>query len=256
MTSAVKELATRRIHGTQGAPLSPCDKPTNFEQAFSLQQLVSQTYCELANTQVTGWKCVLPTATTTMLAPLFEDGIQTQTKTCSLFSSTDNLALIEPEIVSIFNTDLPVRETPYSEQEIEAAIGSTHFALELMQSRYAELENVSFFESLADGLLNQGVYIGPEISTEIALDSMASFTLTISSEDETFINKGVTHPNNHPRVAIYWLVNELRQRGIAIKAGDKVITGSYAGIVKVPFNKPVNFKYGDLGDFSVIFNAK
>ena len=250
------ELANRRFNGKPAACLPKDSRPNDFEQAFALQQQVSEVYTKIADTQVVGWKCVLPTATTTMLAPLFADGIQQQTPNCQLFSSTDGLALVEPEIVSVFKSDLPVRDTPYSEDEIEAAIGSTHFALELMQSRYAEPEKVSFFESLADGLLNQGVYIGPEVPAHFSLEQMAKFTLTIDSDDDTYIDKAVTHPNNHPRVGLYWLVNELRQRGIAIKAGDKVITGSYAGIVKVPFDKKVNFKYGELGQFSVTFRAK
>ena len=256
MNALALELAQRRKAGTPGSPLPQQDKPTDFEKAFALQQQVSEVYTKIAHTQVAGWKCVLPTATTTMLAPLFVDGIQQQTPNCRLFSSTDGLALVEPEIVSVFKSNLPVRDTPYSEDEIEAAIGSTLFALELMQSRYAEPEKVSFFESLADGLLNQGVYIGPEVPAHFSLEQMAKFTLTIDSDDDTYIDKAVTHPNNHPRVGLYWLVNELHQRGIAITAGDKVITGSYAGIVKVPFNKRVNFKYGELGEFSVTFNAK
>ncbi|RYV03767.1 hydratase [Shewanella sp. OPT22] len=251
-----QELASRRLQGTPGDELPTSQRPTNFEQAFSLQQQVSDRYCDLAATRVNGWKCVLPTSTVTMLAPLFENGMQTQTKNCVLFTSKENMALVEPEIASVFCSDLPVRDQPYTEQEIEAAIGSTHFALELMQSRYIAPEKVSFYEALADGLLNQGVYIGPEVPTHFSLEQMATFQLSITSDSEVHIDKQVNHPNHHPRVAIYWLVNELRERGIAIKANDKVITGSYAGIVKVPFNKPISFKYGDLGEFKVTFQTK
>ncbi|MBM7074169.1 hydratase [Shewanella sp. 202IG2-18] len=251
-----QELASRRLQGTPGDELPISQRPTNFEQAFSLQQQVSDSYCDLAATRVNGWKCVLPTTTVTMLAPLFENGMQTQTKNCVLFTSKENMALVEPEIASVFNSDLPVRDQPYTDQEIENAIGSTHFALELMQSRYHEPDKVTYFEALADGLLNQGVYIGPEIPKTIPFEDMAEFELNIASEKEVHLNRAVTHPNNHPRVAVYWLVNELRERGIAIKAGDKVITGSYAGIVNVPFDQPVTFKYGELGAFSVTFKAK
>lgn len=256
MNVVASELANRRHLGTPGNELSSAQKPIDFEQAFKLQLQVSKAYCQVANTQVKGWKCVLPTDTTIMLAPLFSNGLQIQSEVCELFSSKEGTALIEPEIVSRFNKGLPVRDEPYTQQEIENAIDSTHFALELMQSRYNEPEKVTFFEALADGLLNQGVYIGPEIPNHIPLENMASFSLTISSDNENYLNKVVTHPNNHPRIAIYWLVNELRARGIAINAGDNVITGSYAGIVNVPFGKKIEFKYGELGKFNVTFASK
>ncbi|WP_133408084.1 hydratase [Parashewanella tropica] len=249
-------LATRRFNGMAGEPLT--EKPQNFDDAWALQQQVTQSYCQLAQTQVAGWKCVLPTKSTTMLAPLFDNTIYDLTSKCAVFETlSEPMALVEPEIVTVFDRDLPVRDTPYTEQDIDNAIGSTRLALELMQSRYQNPDDVTYFEAFADGLLNQGVYLGPEVNIDLSIEAMSQFHLKItSSEGATLINRIVTHPNNHPRIAVYWLVNFLRERGIEIKAGMKVITGSYAGIVKVPYGSPVSFTYGELGSMTVTFTKK
>ncbi|MCL1077423.1 hydratase [Parashewanella spongiae] len=258
--SIALELATRRLLGTPGDILSEITKPQDFEAALQLQQDVSKKYCELANTHISGWKCVLPTATTTMLAPLFADNMHDLTQHCPLYASSDNMALIEPEIVSTFAHDLPARKTPYSDTEIEAAIGDTRLALELMQSRYHSPSEATFFEALADGLLNQGVYLGVEINPQVTLEQMGRFQLTVTAEQDTqteiLLDKIVTHPNQHPRVGLYWLINFLSQRGIAIKAGQHVITGSYAGIIRVPFDRNITLQYGDLGEISLKFDRK
>ncbi|MBE8168859.1 MAG: hydratase [Shewanella sp.] len=258
------ELAARRLNGEPGDTLCENEKPKDFEDGLSLQQRVSEQYCKLANTHVAGWKCVLPTATTTMLAPLFADSLYDLTPQCPLYASTDDMALIEPEIVSTFAHDLPVRETPYSDAEIEAAIGSTRFALELMQSRYQSPNEATFFEALADGLLNQGVYLGAEVNSQVSIDQMDRFRLTVTAgasvsnnaPAEVLFDKAVTHPNQHPRVGLYWLVNFLSERGIGIQAGQRVITGSYAGIIKVPFNRHITLQYGGLGEIQLEFIRK
>ncbi|RLV60468.1 hydratase [Parashewanella curva] len=249
-------LANRRFKGMVGEPLT--EKPQDFSSAWVLQQQVAQTYCQLAQTHIGGWKCVLPTKSTTMLAPLFENTVYDLSSSCSLFETPNEpMALVEPEIVTVFDRDLPVKDQAYTEQEIDNAIGSTRLALELMQSRYQNPDEVSYFEAFSDGLLNQGVYLGPEVNIDLSLEAMSQFQLSIKTHDgDIILDKVVTHPNNHPRVAVYWLVNFLREREIGIKAGMKVITGSYAGIVKVPYDAPVNFTYGELGSMTVTFTRK
>src|SRR5690606_39981142 len=63
---------------------------------------------------------------------------------------------------------LPIspRPEPYTPADVDAAIARTHLALELINSRYAEPDAAEFPEMLADGLVNQGLFIGPEVRSE------------------------------------------------------------------------------------------
>lgn len=63
------------------------------------------------------------------------------------------------------------------------------------------------------------------------------------------------HLNSYARVGLYWLVNFLSQRGIGVRRGQVLITGSYAGVLTLPMNQIINLSYGDLGDFSMQFAA-
>ncbi len=46
----------------------------------------------------------------------------------------------------------------------------------------------------------------------------------------------------------------MSKRGISFKAGQAIITGSYAGVVEVEFNSVTNINYVGLGNYQVTFN--
>jgi 2-keto-4-pentenoate hydratase len=157
--------------------------------------------------------------------------------------------------VFIFGQDLPPRTEPYTPADVDAAIARTHMALELMHSRYADLNAVSFADNLADGLVNQGLFIGPEVDAEAAR-ATAQMTITVTYADGTSSQHQGKHPNGQPRAPLYWLAEFLRQRGEGIVAGQAVITGSFAGILDVPLSEAVVIDYEGLGRMTVNFNAR
>ena len=107
---------------------------------------------------------------------------------------------------------------------------------------------------LADSLVNQGLYIGPEVDAELAR-AASSFTIAVTAQGETQLHQG-QHPNGHPRAPLYWLVEFLRSRGEGIVAGQAVITGSYAGVLEVPLKSDIHISYAGLGEMQVSFNAR
>ncbi|MEI8619227.1 hypothetical protein P4S63_25690 [Pseudoalteromonas sp. B193] len=83
---------------------------------------------------------------------------------------TKIIALIEPEIAFVLNKDL-ARYGEYKDEEIDNAIGSAHLALELIQNRFPVGYQATHYEKLADGLSNQGVYLGPKVDVKKAYES-------------------------------------------------------------------------------------
>lgn len=102
---------------------------------------------------------------------------------------------------------------------------------------------------LADGLVNNGLWLGPELAAPEA----AAFELSWQAGSHPAQKAQAKHPNGHPRAPLYWLANFLRERGLGLKAGQAVITGSYAGVLTVPVGQTVTFDYAGLARFAVEF---
>ena len=65
------------------------------------------------------------------------------------------------------------------------------------------------------------------------------------------------HPSNgRPKAGLYWLANFLREQGAGLRAGQHVITGSYAGFLDVPAGRDLEIAYGDLGVLRLRFEAR
>ena len=248
-SQAATELLNRRSSAPQKNRLSSEIRPTSLDDALAIQQQIIAQRPD----KVGGWKCLLPLDNDKLiLAPIFADTIQ-KGKQCKIFSD-NKVARIEPEIAFVLAKDLPAQQQDYSEPEIDAAIASCHMALELIQSRFDRDSGAEFNEMLADCLANQGLFIGPEIRKSAAY-AAGEINLTVTQSDsvQTFTGQ---HPNLSAQKPIYWLINYMTKRGIDFKAGQAIITGSYAGVVEVQFDQLCEVEYQDLGKFQVQFKAR
>jgi 2-keto-4-pentenoate hydratase len=255
INTAAQELAERRASGTTGDLLAEALRPKHFEQAFAIQQAIAKVLMATQNNSIAGWKCLLPTADKTVVAPIYQQDVYHQTPDCPLYPSTKGLARVEPELAFEIGVDLPPRTTPYTEAEINAALGKTRLALELIKSRYQNPSEANHFDALADGLVNQGLWLGPELELSDDIDT-GHFDLSVNRVDNDALQKNAIHPNGFPKAGLYWLVNFLSAQGIGLTQGQYVITGSYAGVLDLPLNQPCQFRYGDLGQFTLQFIAK
>jgi 2-keto-4-pentenoate hydratase len=251
--SSASFLAKRRIEKQTGSRLPEALRPQNAEQAWQIQQaqtglLISQ------GDSVAAWKCSLPQpdkhGDKLIVAPIFGSTVFQQSP-CPLILQAGNCP-IEPEIAFTLKHDLPPRADAYSEAEVLAAVGETRLALEILQNRCADADaplqskpEVSFFEHLADNLFNQGLFLGPQIPLDKALEAAEiDFTLT---QQTSRLERAGKHPNGLPQQPLFWLANFLSQQGIGLKAGQHIITGSYAGFFDVLPNTPFQLQFGELG---------
>lgn len=247
ITQAAAELTARRNSGKPGPRLPESCRPLDLEDAWQVQQAVTLSLGQA----VGGWKAALPSTGKLVVGPIYQPAIQRAALCPVPFptnGSPDNLK-IETEVAFVLAKDLPAREQPYTEAEVDAAVGSVHAALEICASRYTDPTGFAFPEMLADGLVNNGIWLGPELD---APDSPA-FELRWQAGDEAAQTVQGKHPNGHPRAPLYWLANFLRERGIGLKAGQVVITGSYAGVLTVPAGKTLRFDYAGLARFELEF---
>ncbi|MGY5449602.1 fumarylacetoacetate hydrolase family protein [Agarivorans sp. MS3-6] len=229
--------------------LKPELRPKSIDDALGIQAAMA----ELRQDSVGGWKCLLPIAADKLIvAPIFADDIQSG-RQCELMADT-GVAKVEPEIAFVLAKDLPAQTDDYSEAQINDAIGDCHMALELIQRRFADSEQASFFEVLADGLVNQGLFLGPKLDKQKAL-AASLINLSITQGDATQLYDG-KHPNQNPVSPIYWLINYMSKRGVSFRAGQALITGSYAGVLELAFDCLNDIEYQHLGAYQIEFIAK
>ena len=250
--TAATILVARRRSGAQGPRLPKSCRPSNLDAALAIQAAVS----EQLGDGIAAWKCGLPAAGRLVLAPIYAVTVHTidTSAPCAVWVRAGH-ARVEPELAFILGRDLPVRELPYMPAEVDAAIARTHLALELIDSRYSDAADASFAENLADGLLNQGLFIGPQVDAgQASATSDMTIRITRATGEVTLLEGH--HPSTDPRAPLYWLAEFLRSNGQGLQAGQAIITGSYAGNVDLPIGEDIAIQYGSLGTLTVHFVQK
>lgn len=245
--TAASFLVAARQARRPGERISEASRPADIDAALSIQKRVTA----LLGLPIGGWKCSVPTTPRPVsLAPIYAPTIYSASP-CPILPIA-GLARIEPEIAFVMARDLPRRDAPYSEAEVRAAIRAPHVVLELIGPRYADPTTASFPELLADGVANQGLYVGPMVPD--ALDRVLdTFPIAIDGDGKSLHAVQGKHPDGHPLKPLVWLTNYLAEHGTGLAAGQFVTTGSYCGVVDVPLATPLRIRFGDLGTLSVEF---
>ncbi len=249
---AARYLIAARHSGVAGPRLPAGCRPQTLGQAFAVQQCTAKLLEQTDQNPIAAWKSALPTPEKTVVAPIYARSVFELNGTS--VPAHSNTVRVEPEIAFELAQDLPARAAVYSHAEIDAAIGSARLALEILGCRYAAPEHASLPELLADHMFNQGLVLGPRISSPTAAPTHMTITLAIEGQ-ELDVHDGV-HPNDQPKSGLYWLVNFLREQGLGLSAGQHVITGSYAGFLDVPVDRDLLITYGNLGTMPLRFSIK
>jgi 2-keto-4-pentenoate hydratase len=235
----IDDLTERRLMHKQGTQLMQA--PQSLEQAFSWQQAVAAQLASQGK-PIIGWKSALPNEGRWGLAPMY----QQYTGTSCPLPGNQATATVEPEFAWRLTRDLLPQEQPLSAETIRQAM-QCHIAIEIIFDRFNRGENVDYYSRLADGLLNQGVWLGPAIS-----EAPAQIPLLWQTENLRHSAMGV-HPAGDAFAPVQWLVAFLHQRNIGLYAGQIIITGSLNGLWRLPVNQPVTIEYADLATVEIKF---
>jgi 2-keto-4-pentenoate hydratase len=244
--SAAQFLVAARDRGIPGARIPARCRPDDLDNALAIQARVTS----LLGEPIGGYKCALPSELRPMLlAPIFAAGIKPHTSPYPV-RAVGATVRIEPEIALVMARDLPrPAAAAYTDSEIRGAIKEVRLVLEILGSRYSEPNSATFPELLADGLMNQGVLVGPAVHDPWNAE-LGSLDIVIDSPSGVLVAHQGKHPDGHPVLPLYWLANYLASSGTPLRAGAIVTTGSYCGAVDVPLDTPFTVAYGDLGTLS------
>lgn len=219
-------------------------RPTRPEQAYLIQRSVMR---ELG--EIRGWKVGSPSpAGGFTCAPIPARCVLDSPAT---IEGGDRG--VEAEIAVGIATSLPAREEAYSPDDVLAALDSAHPAIEVLASRYVDVEAVDPMSNLADSLSSQALVLGPAILNWRSIDLAAEGVRVMVDGQE--IKRRIGNPAGDMLRLLVWLANTGARWAGGLRAGQVVTTGSWTGKNVVPPDAEVRMAFDHCGDVSVRFGA-
>ena len=155
---------------------------------------------------------------------------------------------LEFEIAVRIKSDVAAAATAYSADMIAPHIGGVSAAIELVDDRSADYGNLDVLSLLADNSWNAGIVL-PEFST--TWPDLAR-VLGRASKDGAAIGEGYGGDIlGHPFNSVAWLATQLASRGVTLKAGQVVMTGSVMKTIFPNENANYRFELADIGSVEV-----
>jgi 2-keto-4-pentenoate hydratase len=177
----------------------------------------------------------------------------------TLSLSGNRMRVAEPEFCFRMADTLPPRATPYAQEEVMAAVGALHLALEAPDSRFAVFEQAGEAQLIADNACTGLFVLGPEappLWREIDLSRHGVMGHVVTAAGESWTREGVgENVLGDPRIALTWLANCLSRLGLPLAAGQIVTTGACMKPLEIGPGDAVCADYGALGRVRLRFDA-
>lgn len=158
----------------------------------------------------------------------------------------------EPEFAFRMGRDLPPHATPYTVEEVLAAVGTLHPAIEIPDSRFVDFAGAGEAQLIADNACAHLFVLGASTSADWRAIDLVQERPQITLRGERYIGHG-RNVLGDPRVALAWLANELRGLGITLRAGEVVTTGTCHPPLPIQAGDHLAADFGVLGKVSVSF---
>ena len=240
-------LSARRDPSQRLHSLPDVMRPKTEEQAYLIQRAIM---AELG--EVGGWKVGSPGPDGPVTcAPLPASGVQPSPGQVTTAASQDRA--VEAEIAVRIAHDLPPRAAPYSRAEVLAAIGSAHPAIEVLQSRYVDVDRVDKLSALADSLSHGGLVVGEAIPDWQGIDLGTEQVRLLVNGAE--VKRGTANPAGDMLRLVVWLANDGARAAGGLRAGQVVTTGSWTGKDAVPAGGEARIVFTHAGAAAVRFGA-
>lgn len=250
--SAIKKAA--RLLAEARETLTPMDalpedcRPQNEDDAYRIQDAL----VELVDDVTFGWKVG---ATNDMAQAAF--GIdhpfsgrllvsRAVKSPATLKASLFSMCAIECEVAFEMSRDLPASRGPYELQDVIQAANVVHPAIEVADSRFTDFRTVGGYSAIADNGLDGGFVYGNAVKGWRTME-LEAHTVTL------IINRGrIGHGSGaavlgHPVNALHWLVNNVAGRGLDVRKGEMITTGTWTGVHIARPGDAVCADFGELG---------
>lgn len=237
--------ARRQRQPIEELPLS-C-RPTTMAEAHAIQDAVSTALGEA----IGGWKVNAPPGEELQRGALFASRILRTP--AQLQSAMVPLRGVEGEIAFRFVRDLPAREQAYEREDIAGAVAA-FAAIEVVDSRYRDMNAVTIYEKIADHAANGAFIYGPAVHDWQKFD-ITQLRVNLSIDQQVVVDKIGGHPAGDPLLPAVALANRMRTRGAGVRTGVIMTTGSCTGINFLNPGQTALVRFEGLGSARVMFSA-
>ena len=157
----------------------------------------------------------------------------------------------EPELCFRLGQDL--RGANLTETDVLGATEAVMPALEMVQRHYHGPPSKAV-DSIVDGGAQAGLVILEPGSSPAGLD-LAAVTMTLAKNGQQLVEGRGATVMGHPARPIAWLVAQLEQRGLYLKAGDLISSGSLGGAHDIAVGDRLRLDYPQLGVLEVLITG-
>ena len=244
LLEAANTLADARRTKNPIAALPEDLRPQTMREAYLIQDELATAFGDVG-----GWKvgAASPNSTPTC-APM--------PRAWTAASGTEFRALsyrgVEAEIAFRLGADLPQRATPYSRDEVLAAVESCHPAIEVLDSAFESPAEVDRLCVLADLGLHGAFCYGAAVPDWQTID-FAKETVTLSLDGVVRVERTGSNTAGDLVALLVWLANGEGRISQGLAAGQWITTGSWTGSLPAETRSTVKAVFGNAGQVSLRF---
>jgi len=254
MENKAIEQAARTIwstwHANQRIEALPVEcRPTTRLEGYRVQAQVAR----LSGQKVFGWKIAATSKAGQqhigvdgpLAGRLLDKRVFTSGANVSLANNL--MKVVEAEFAFRMGSDLPARKTPYSLDEVMAAVASMHPAIEIPDSRYREFVSVGAAQLIADNACASYFVLGPATDANWRRSNLAQHPVAVHVNGKLVSEGKGENVLGDPRIALTWIANELSLVGDMLRGGETVTTGTCIAPAAVAAGDHVVADFGEFG---------
>ena len=246
MSAAAELLLAARNGGRPPAALPEDVRPRTLGDAYAIQDAVAARLGAIG-----GWKVGAKSASAEpTCAPLPASLILRSPQHFAAGRFARNG--VEAELAFTLSRDLPPRPEPYRAADLAAAVASVHAAIEIVDSRFADLDAVDALSVLADFQSNGALVVGKGVALPQAFESSAQ-EVTLDIDGVRVVQDRGSNPAGDVFRLLAWLANHAVARTGGLRSGDIVTTGSWTGLRFVASGTRVEAAFAHIGGVDVGF---
>lgn len=233
--------------------LPPECRPVDRAAGYSAQKEI----VKFSGQDVVGWKIAATSAAGQkhigvdgpLAGPLLANRVLADGATVPLDGNI--MMVAEAEFAFKFAHALPTRMNPYTQDEVLAAVESLHPAIEVPDSRYNDFVKVGAAQLIADTACADWFVLGAPSPADWRSRNLVTHEVAAYRNGEKVATGSGLNVLGDPRIALAWLVNELRIYADGIAAGQFVTTGTCVTPVPIRRGDKVRVDFGDFGTADV-----
>ncbi|MEX2648378.1 MAG: fumarylacetoacetate hydrolase family protein [Alphaproteobacteria bacterium] len=230
-------------------------RPLTLDDGYAVQQAIA---ARLAGHAI-GWKIAATSAegqrhigvTAPLAGPLFARFLVEPGATIA--AGPLHMRVAEPEFAFRLGRDLAPRAKAFTVDAVLDAVDTLHLAIEVPDSRFEDFASAGAPRLVADCACAGLFVLGPAVPGWRNLD-LAIQPVAIRRADGPAHEGAGANALGDPRIALAWLANHARERGIVLGAGTIVTTGTCAQPMAIAPGTKVTAEFSGLGSLSVRFS--